>query len=192
MLKQLFPVWAPALALLFAVVFLPACQKESLLNPTDVALSSLSAADRGPGDTLTGDFHRHRHHHDSLGHNDPLDSLHHHLDSLHHAHLDSLHHHLDSLHIGGHGNHHPLDSTHIGGGGHHPHDSTTTTGCHVKPVVIAVTDLPAAAQAWLTANAAGADIKSVLKVTRPDCTIEYVVRIKGKQLIRFDANGNKK
>jgi len=173
MFKHFFSVWAPALTLVLAVAFLPACQKETISSAADAALT-FSAEDRG-GDAGGLAEHRRRHHHDLLRH--PHDSL------RHHPH--------DSIYIVHHGHHpHGLDST-FTGGPHHPHD-TIGNGCNKPPVAITVTDLPAAAQAWLTANAAGAEIKSVLKVTRRDCKVEYIVRVKGRQPIVFDADGKKK
>lgn len=177
-MKDVMKVWAPALTLLFAVAFLPACQKE-LLDSTDTALASTTfgAEDRGGGGDSTGGPRRHRHHghppHDSLGH-PPHDSLH------PHPH--------DSLHP------HPFDSIRPphGGGGHHPHDSIPGGGCKTPPVSITVTDLPQAAQDWLKTNYPDATIQSVKKVTQRDCTVIYVVKIKDQQRpVRFDADGKK-
>lgn len=170
MLKRFFPVWAPALALTFAVAFLPACQKETLETVTnDLTSASVGTQDRGPGTSTLAEHRRHRG--DSLG-GHPHDSLH----LCDTTRGPRRPHHLDSLF-----------------GPHGPHgDTLNNGGCRVRPIAIAVTDLPKAAQDWLTANAAGLEIATVTKVTLRNCTIEYVVRFKNRRSVIFDANGNKK
>lgn len=172
-MKELLKVWAPALTLFFAVVFMSACQKESLTSLTTNDATALAADDRGGGgDSL------HHPHGPGHGHGHPPH------DSIHPPH-DSIHPPHDSIHP-------PHDSIRPPhGGGHHPHDSIPGGGCNVAPVTITVAELPQAAQTWLTDNLAGVEILSVRKVTRRDCSVEYIVRPKGKPPVRFDANGNK-
>ena len=111
-------------------------------------------------------------HHQGPGKHHPHDS----------THVDTTkHHHHDSLHI-----HHPHDSLH---GGHHGNGGGM--GCHVPPAVITVADLPQTAQDWLTANLPGANIESVTRRTKVDCTVGYSVKLADGTKIRFDANGNK-
>lgn len=161
-----------------------ACQKDAL-SSTDLTQTDLSVIDRG-GDGPHGGGGHHGggpHHGDSTHidstHQHPLDTLHHHhpADTLQHPPFDTSghHHHLDSL-------------------DHPPHDTTWThpgNGCHVPPAAITVTDLPAAAQDWLAANQPGATIEKILKFTKPDCTVFYMVKIDGTGPIRFDSDGNK-
>ncbi len=175
------------LGLLFFAGFY-ACQKDALTS-SDFTSGNVAVTDRG------GDGHGHMHG-DSTGNHHPDSLWHHHHDSLGHHHLDSLwHHHHDSL---GHHPHHG-DST-----GHPPHDSTWTPGghpphgphgpggaCTAATELITVADLPQAAQDWLAANQAGATIESVVKRTKPDCSVYYKVKIEGGGVIRFDADGNK-
>jgi hypothetical protein len=175
MLKRFFPVWAPALALTFAVAFLPACQKEALETITgDLTTASVGVQERGPGTSPLAEHHRRRGPHgDSIG-THPHDSLH-------------L---CDTTR--GPRRPHPLDSLFGPHGPHGPHDTLVNGGCRVQPLKIAVTDLPQPAQAWLAANAAGREIAIITKVTKRDCTIEYVVRFRGPGSVTFDAAGNKK
>jgi hypothetical protein len=170
-------------AMLATMSLLYACEKDnSLLDTAADTITNNAAGDRDSTHQGGGGPH-----HGGGGHHQP-DSLH--QGGGHHPH-DSLFtgnpHHLDSLHVHG-------DSTHVhhGGGGQHPHDSTGPNGgCHVAPQSITVSELPPAAQDWLTANAAGATVKSVRKVTRPDCTVIYVVKTEGAAPYKFDADGNK-
>jgi hypothetical protein len=182
-------------ASILAVISIYACQKESLSSTANASELGY-ATDR---DSTGG----HGHHQGPGGPGCPGgplgDSLHHHqhpFDSLGHHGLDSLmHHHLDSLH------HHVIDTTFTPGGPHHggpnhgPHPGGDTLnpggGVHIQPVTIQVTDLPQAAQDWLTANKPGAVIANVLKITKPDGTVVYVVKIKNGGVVRFDASGNK-
>jgi hypothetical protein len=187
-------------ASILAVISIYACQKESLSSVATT--SDLGyATDRdstgghghhheGPGGPACDSLHNHHHGLDSLEHHHGLDSLNHHhgLDSLMHHHLDSLHHHV-------------IDTTFTPGGPHHggphhgPHPGGDTLnpngGVHIQPVTIQVTDLPQAAQDWLTTNKPGAVIANVLKITKPDGTVVYVVKIKNGGVVRFDASGNK-
>lgn len=166
-MKDLLKVWAPALTLFFAVILVSACQKEALTSLTSNDATALAADDRGGGGDSLG--HHHPHHPHGGGHH-PHDSIHPPHDSIHPPHDSIRPHH---------------------GGGHHPHDSIPGGGCNVAPVSITVAELPQAAQTWLSTNLAGIEILSVRKVTRRDCTVEYIVRPKGKQPVRFDADGNK-
>lgn len=161
------------LAMLFA------CTKESLTVTdvyTDTAAVSLTDRDGGKAGKHPG----FRHHHGDSTHV---------FDSTHvHSH-DSIHVH-DSTHV------HPNDSTHVHphdtiqpGGGHHGNGGGN--GCHVPPAVIAVTDLPQAAQDWLAANPPAAAIESVVRRTKVDCTVTYTVKLADGTKIRFDADGNK-
>ena len=190
-------------ATILAVISIYACQKESLSSVATT--SDLGyATDRdstgghghhhqGPGGPLGDSLHHHQHPFDSLGHH-PFDSLGHHhgLDSLGHHHLDSLHHVVDTTFTPG-GPHH--GGPNHGGPNHGPHPGGDTLnpggGVHIQPVTIQVTDLPQAAQDWLTTNKPGAVIANVLKITKPDGTVVYVVKIKNGGVVRFDASGNK-
>ncbi len=79
-----------------------------------------------------------------------------------------------------------IGNPHIGGGG------TGNNPCAgTAPEKITVADLPQAAQAWLAQYAANQEIKSVVKFTKPDCTIYYEVTLKTGKVIRFDKDGIK-
>jgi hypothetical protein len=192
-----------------AVLSIYACSKESMLSTAAVSdLGYVTDRDSSTGNPHHGGHHGHHghlgdslhfhildslgHHHglDSLGHHHGCDSLHHHHDSLGHHHHDSLHTHVDTtFHPGGHhgGPFHGPNN----GPNHGNQDTLNQGGVHIQPVTILVTDLPQAAQDWLTANKPGATIQKVLKTTKPDGTVVFVVKIKNGGTVRFDANGNK-
>ncbi len=149
----------------WAAIVAYSCQKETSPLVGDTDYSSLTVGDRG-----------------GKGKKHPKDSTNHDTTKHHH---DTLKHHHDTLKMDTtkHGHHHH-DSIKI----HHPHDSTA---CHVAPVKLTLADLPQAAQDWIAANKAGDEIKSVVKITKKDCTVYYHVRFKSSSAVRFDADGNK-
>ncbi len=73
------------------------------------------------------------------------------------------------------------DSLGRGGHGRHPHGERGDS--------IGFGDLPATAQAYITANANGATVVRVEKITLPDGTVRYGVRLSDKTHYHFDATG---
>lgn len=65
---------------------------------------------------------------------------------------------------------------------------TTTTHDH-RFTVIAFADLPAAAQTYLNTNTTVANIVGIIKVTKPDGTFIYGVRLSDNTRYTFDAAG---
>ena len=65
----------------------------------------------------------------------------------------------------------------------------TTTHHKHNFVRITLTDLPAAAQTYLNANTTVANIVGIIKVTKPDGTIEYGVRFADNTRLTFNAAG---
>jgi hypothetical protein len=65
---------------------------------------------------------------------------------------------------------------------------TTTTSDH-HFTVIAFADLPAAAQTYLNTNTTVANIMGIIKITKPDGTIIYGVRMTDNTRYTFDAAG---
>ncbi len=63
-----------------------------------------------------------------------------------------------------------------------------THGCQFVDVLFA--DLPATAQTYLNANVTVTDIAMIVKLTKPDGTIFYLVRMNDGTRITFDASGN--
>jgi Putative beta-lactamase-inhibitor-like, PepSY-like len=71
------------------------------------------------------------------------------------------------------------------GGGRHNHPSGR------RGDSIGFSQLPTAAQTYINTNAGGKDsVKSVFKVTLPDSTVGYSVRMKNGKHYHFDAQGN--
>ena len=64
----------------------------------------------------------------------------------------------------------------------------TTMDTH-RFVVIAFADLPAAARTYLNTNTTVANIVGIIKVTKPDGTIEYGVRLSNNTRYTFNAAG---
>jgi hypothetical protein len=65
--------------------------------------------------------------------------------------------------------------------------STTTDNHHF--VTILLTDLPAAAQTYVNAHTTAANIAGIIKITKPDGTIIYGVRLTDNTRFTFDAAG---
>jgi hypothetical protein len=65
---------------------------------------------------------------------------------------------------------------------------STTTDTH-RFVTITLADLPAAAQTFLNANTTAANIVAIIKVTKPDGTFEYGVRLADNTRFTFNAAG---
>lgn len=75
------------------------------------------------------------------------------------------------------------------GGGKHKGKIKHPNG--MKGDSIPFTDLPTAAQTYINTNLGGVDsVKFVLKITLPDSTVEYSVRLTNGKHVHFDANGN--
>ncbi len=66
--------------------------------------------------------------------------------------------------------------------------STTMDNHHF--VTITLADLPAAARTYVNAHTTAANIAGIIKVTKPDGTIEYGVRLTDNTRYTFDAAGN--
>jgi hypothetical protein len=64
-----------------------------------------------------------------------------------------------------------------------------TTNDRHQFINIALTDLPAAAQTFLNANTTVANIVGIIKITKPDGTFEYGVRLADNTRYTFDAAG---
>jgi hypothetical protein len=56
-------------------------------------------------------------------------------------------------------------------------------------VTVAFTDLPAAAKTYLTTNADVTKITHIIKITKPDGTVQYGVRLSDNKHFHFDAAG---
>jgi hypothetical protein len=65
---------------------------------------------------------------------------------------------------------------------------TTTTDRH-QFVIITFNDLPAAAKTYLNANTTVANIVGIIKITKPDGTFAYGVRLADNTRYTFDAAG---
>jgi hypothetical protein len=65
----------------------------------------------------------------------------------------------------------------------------TTTMDNHHFVTILFTDLPAAAQTYLNANTTVANIVGIIKITKPDGTFEYGVRLSDNTRFTFNAAG---
>jgi hypothetical protein len=83
--------------------------------------------------------------------------------------------------MGGDTSHHHRDSLGRGGHGRHPNGGRGDS--------IGYAQLPAAAQAYLTANADITKITRIVKITLPDGTVRYGVRFSDRTHLHFDATG---
>jgi hypothetical protein len=83
--------------------------------------------------------------------------------------------------LGGDTSRHRCDSLGRGPHGRHPNGGRGDS--------IAFADLPAAAQAYVTANLNGATVTRVEKITLPDGTVRYGVRLSDHTHFHFDATG---
>ncbi len=75
-----------------------------------------------------------------------------------------------------------------GGGGGEPTGACAGT----KPEKITAEALPSAALDYIKATYPNAEIKDIIKITKPDCTINYIVRLKDGEkprLVVFDEKG---
>lgn len=69
-----------------------------------------------------------------------------------------------------------------GGRGSHPHNITGDS--------IGFAGLPTAAQTYLTTNTDTSTIIRIVRITLPDSSVQYIVRLLGRTHLHFDANGN--